>query len=131
MRLTGFHPLAVVSAFVLMGACANEPAATPSAPPAAAPATNGSILEMSIPASGSTVKGPVNELMLHFNPAARLDEVTVTGPQGTMPMMITPVGEVQHYSLPLSGLGPGAYTVAWRATSQGREYQDSFGFTVR
>ena len=69
--------------------------------------------------------------MLHFNPPARLDEVTVTGPGGTMPMMITPVGEVQHYALPLSGLGPGAYTAAWRATAQGREHRGSFGFTVR
>ena len=46
-------------------------------------------------------------------------------------MMITAVGEVDHYSLPLSADAPGAYTVAWRASVQGREHQGSFGFTVR
>ena len=92
---------------------------------------SGSILEMSIPAAGSTVQGPVDELILHFNPPARLDEVTVTGPEGAMPMMVTSVGEVQDYSLPLPALGAGAYSVAWRATAQGHAYQGSFAFTVR
>ena len=130
MRLTGSHALAVVAVFALPGGCTNESAAAPSAQPAAH-AASGSILEMSIPAAGSTVKGPVNELMLHFNPPARLDEVSVTGPQGAMPMMITPVGEVQHYSLPLSELGAGAYAVSWRATAQGHEHQGSFTFNVK
>lgn len=57
--------------------------------------------------------------------------MTVTGPEGAMPMMVTAVGEVEHYSLPLSSDAPGAYTVAWRATAKGREYQGRFGFTVR
>lgn len=131
MGLTGRHALALLAAFALPSGCANEPVPGPGVAPAAVPATSGSILEMSIPAAGSTVQPPVNELMLHFNPPARLEEVTVSGPQGTMPMMITPVGEVQHYSLPLSGLGPGPYTVAWRATAGGRTNQGSFGFTVR
>jgi methionine-rich copper-binding protein CopC len=47
-----------------------------------------------------------------------------------MPMMITAVGEVDHYVLPLSELGNGAYTVAWRATSSGLEYQGTFSFRV-
>lgn len=74
---------------------------------------------------------PVNELVLHFLPPALLGEVTVTGLQGMMPMMVTAVGEVEHYALPLSANAPGAYTVAWCATRQGRDYQGSFGFTVR
>ena len=131
MRLTGLHALAVLAAFALPGGCTSEPAAAPRAASSSAPRASGSILEMSIPAAGSTVKGPVDALMLHFNPPARLDEVTVTGPQGKMPMMITPVGEVQHYSLPLSDLEPGTYTVTWRAKAQGRDDHGSFGFTVR
>lgn len=94
------------------------------------PAADRSILAWSRPAAGTTVAAPVNELVFHFTPPARLGEVTVTGPEGAMPMMVTAVGEVEHYSLPLSA-APGAYTVAWRATRQGRDYQGSFGFTVR
>ena len=131
MRVSRLPAVAATAALALLGACATEPAPADRVGPAAAPEAGQSILEMSIPAAGSTVKGPVNELMLHFNPPARLDQVTVTGPEGTMPMMITPVGEVQHYALPLSDLGPGAYTVNWRATAQGTQHRGSFGFTVR
>lgn len=98
---------------------------------AAGTSAAGSILAGSRPAAGSTVDGSVNELVLRFSPPARLAEVTVSGPEGLMPMMVTAVGEVEHYSLPLSASIPGAYTVAWRASAKGREYQDSFGFTVR
>jgi methionine-rich copper-binding protein CopC len=98
---------------------------------AAAPEASGSILEWSRPASGSTVSAPVNELQLHFSPPARLHEVTVTGPELTMPIMVTAVGEVEHYSLPLSGVEAGSYSVSWRATAAGREHSGSFGFSVR
>lgn len=90
-----------------------------------------SILAKSNPASGSTVAGPVNQLELWFNPPARLGEVTVAGPDGMMPMMVTAVGEVGHYSLPLSGLGSGNYTVTWKAMAAGTTYQGSFQFRVR
>lgn len=130
MRLSRLHALAVVAA-IIPAACASETATAPAATPAAVPATGQSILQTSIPAAGSTVKAPVNELMLNFNPPARLDEVTVSGPGGSMPMMVTAVGEVQHYSLPVSGLGPGTYRVNWRATAKGQEHRGSFSFTVR
>lgn len=91
----------------------------------------GSILAWSTPAAGSTVSGPVDELVFHFTPPARLSEVIITGPDGTTPMMVSAVGEVEHYSLPLGAEEPGNYTVAWRATAQGREHRGSFGFTVR
>ena len=91
----------------------------------------GSILAWSTPAAGSTVRAPVDELVLHFSPPARLGEVTVTGPEGAMPMMVTAVGEVEHYSLPLSGLGPGTYRVDWKALAASREYRGSFNFSVR
>ena len=47
-----------------------------------------------------------------------------------MPTMIHAVGETQRYSLPLSGLVPGTYSVNWRATAQSREYRGTFGFNV-
>lgn len=94
-------------------------------------AAEGSILAWSRPTAGSTVSAPVNELVFHFSPPARLGEVTVTGPEGTMPMMVTAVGEVEHYSLPVSGLGPGRYTVDWKASSRGVDHNGSFSFVVR
>lgn len=106
------------------------PAATATAVerPAAAAA---SILAWTKPAAGTTVTAPVDELVFHFSPPARLGEVTVTGPDGAMPMMVTAVGEVEHYELPLTADTPGSYTIAWRATRQGREHQGSFGFIIR
>lgn len=98
---------------------------------AAQTTADGSILAWTKPAAGSTVSAPVNELVFHFSPPARLGEVTVTGPEGAMPMMVTAVGGVEHYSLPLSGLGPGRYTVEWKATARGVDYNGSFGFEVR
>ncbi|HEU5286053.1 MAG TPA: copper resistance CopC family protein [Sphingomicrobium sp.] len=109
----------------LLGSCA-------AAPPAEPAATAQSILQSSTPADGSTVQGPVDSLELRFSPPARLHELTVTGSDGlTMPTMVTTVGEVPHYSIPLPGLGAGAYTVNWRATAAGASHRGSFRFTVR
>jgi len=118
-------------AVLLCSACAanSVDAQAQAANGAAAPAS-ASILASSTPAAGATVAAPVNELVLHFAPPARLLEVTVAGPDGTMPMMVSAVGEVDHYALPLSGLGPGRYTVAWRASRSGAEHRGSFGFAV-
>lgn len=46
-------------------------------------------------------------------------------------MMVHSVGEVADYSIPLPGLGPGSYTVNWRATAQAKAYQGSVPFTVK
>lgn len=89
------------------------------------------LLASSVPGNGETVRAPLNRLELHFSPPARLMEVTLSGPGGLMPMMVTPVGETAHYSLPVSGLGPGSYTVDWRALAGSREQRGSFAFTVR
>jgi len=48
-----------------------------------------------------------------------------------MPIMVHSLGETLDYSLPLSGLSEGIYTVSWRATSQGRGYQGNYSFTVK
>lgn len=85
----------------------------------------------STPAADSIVAAPVNELVLNFDPPARLGEVTVTGPDGMMPTMVTSVGEVPRYVIPVHGLGPGNYTVRWAATVGGQAHEGSFGFIVR
>jgi methionine-rich copper-binding protein CopC len=129
MKLSSLHTPALIAAIALSIGCAPTAAVDPAGP---AEAQDGqSILVSSSPAAGSTVSEPVNELLLRFSPPARLHEVTVTGPEGTMPMMITAVGEVEHYSLPLSGLGAGSYTVDWRASAAGAQHEGRFGFTVR
>jgi methionine-rich copper-binding protein CopC len=111
----------------LLGGCAQN------SDGASSPSTSAerSVLVSSTPAAGSTVAAPVNELVLNFDPPARLWEVTVIGPDGMMPTMITSVGEVSRYSVPLAGLGPGNYTVGWRATIGGQAHEGSFGFTVQ
>lgn len=111
----------------LLGGCAQSPD-PPSSPSSSAET---SILVSSSPSAGSTVAAPVNELVLNFDPPARLGEVTVTGPDGMMPMMITSVGEVPRYSVPLHGLGPGDYVVRWTATAGGQAHEGSFRFTVQ
>lgn len=123
-----FFPLLAGIAALGLGACAAQPAAAPAAP-AAAPA--GSILQSSNPAPGATVQGPLNSLVLHFQPPARLDELLVAGPDGTMPMMISAAGEQAHYTIPLPALGPGVYNVSWRATSAGQQQRGNFAFTVK
>jgi len=113
---------------VLLGGCATRVSdEAPSAPAESA----SSILISSKPAAGSTVSAPIDELRLHFNPPARLDEVTVSTPDGQMPMMVHAVGETVDYSIPLPGLAAGTYAVSWRATSAGRSYSGTFGFSVR
>jgi len=125
VRLRSIAGLAVGGA--LLNGCAVQHSLTPSS---IATHAERSILVSSNPAAGSTSRAPVETLELHFNPPAQLNEVTVTGPDGIMPTMIHPVGDVPDYSIPLSGLGPGAYTVNWRATAQQREYFGSFEFAV-
>jgi methionine-rich copper-binding protein CopC len=125
MARFGSTAMSAFAAMSLITGCA----AAPSAEPAAA---TQSILQSSIPADGSTVAGPVTELKLRFSPPARLDELTVTGSDGmTMPMMVTAAGEVSSYSIPVSDLETGAYTVQWRASAAGTPHQGAIRFTVR
>ena len=128
----GPHAPAMLAASVLLCGCMQppQPAAAVSPPPTAG-TTRAGILTGSSPSAGATVDAPVRDLVLHFSPAARLSEVTVTGPDGAMPMMVTPVGEVEHYALPLPDLGPGRYEVAWEASAGGTKHRGRFNFIVR
>src|SRR4051812_31037503 len=99
--------IGTVGIAVALAGCAAEPVTSPVGQ------LNASILASSVPGAGSMVREPVDSLELHFNPPARLDEIIVRGPAGAMPMMVHAVGTVAHYSLPLSGIGPGKYQVEW------------------
>ena len=99
---------------------------------AASPTVSRSLLASSSPADGSTVPAPVNKLEFRFAKPARLHEITVTGVDGLkMPIMVTAVGEVTRYSVPLDGLGAGSYTVDWRASSTGFDDQGDIHFVVK
>lgn len=120
----------LLAAVALLPACSAAP--TPAAANTAATTDRQSLLASSSPVNGATVAGPVNSLELRFSRPARLGEVTVTGSDGSqMPMMVTAVGEVTDYSLPLDGLGAGSYTVNWRASSAGIDYRGEIHFGVR
>lgn len=99
--------------------------------PSAGPAASAPLLSGSSPANGAVVSGPIHALELHFSPPARLMDVTVNGPDGLSPMMVTAAGEQAHYSLPLHAVRPGTYFIDWRAKSGGREDRGTFSFTVR
>ena len=45
--------------------------------------------------------------------------------------MVHSMGEVADYSIPLSGLEAGTYTVSWKATAQAKAYRGSFAFTAK
>lgn len=91
-----------------------------------------SILKSSSPANGATLAGAPDNLVLTFTRPTRLIEVVVIGSDGSeMPIMVTAAGELERFSVPLSGLEPGVYSVRWRATSAGRPYEGSLRFTIR
>ena len=125
MSLFASRAQAVLVGFLLITGCAESPAAAPAASP------RGSILATSIPGAGSIVDGPVEELMLHFSAPVVLSEVTVVGPEGTIPLMITPAGATEHYSIPLPSLQAGQYKVKWRAATNGREHEGTLTFIAR
>ena len=118
-------PLNLLAVVVPLSAC------VPARVPASVTTSSQSLLLVSsTPAAGSTVRGPVEELLFRFSTPVRLMEVIVAGPKEAMPVMITPAGETEAYSIPVSDLETGSYSVSWRATSAGREFAGSFSFRV-
>lgn len=91
-----------------------------------------SILKQSKPADGASATGPVEQIELWFSKPVRLFELTVSGDDGlAMPTMVTSAGPVEHYSVPVSILTQGTYSVRWRATAGERSHEGSFSFTVK
>lgn len=88
-------------------------------------------LVRTVPADGATVAAP-QILSLTFREPVRLAEVTITGPSGEMPMMVTSAGEQTDYQLPLVDLEAGTHEVRWRALARdGTALEGRLSFTVR
>ena len=88
-------------------------------------------LVRSVPPDGAIVRAP-QTLSLAFREPVRLAEVTLAGPSGEMPMMVTSAGEQTDYRLPLSDLEAGTHEVRWRALARdGTTLEGRFSFTVR
>ena len=77
------------------------------------------------------MEGPVDEIRLRFSKPARLLELTISGPDGDMPMMVESADETHEYSIPLPGLGTGKYEARWRASAAGEESSGRLIFSVR
>jgi copper resistance protein C len=87
-------------------------------------------LARSVPADGATVRAP-QTLSLTFREPVRLAEVTITGPSGEMPMMVTAAGEQTSYTLPLVDLEAGTHELRWRALRRdGAPIEGRLSFTV-
>jgi len=94
-------------------------------------ASREALLARSIPAAGATVRAP-QTLSLSFREPVRLVEVTITGPSGEMPMMVTAAGEQRSYTVPLPDLESGPHEVRWRALDRGgMAHEGRLSFTVR
>jgi len=88
-----------------------------------------SILASSTPAAGSTVP-EVGALTLAFDPPARLDELLVDGPSGTIATMVHAVGERREHRVPIDASAPGTYVVRWRARVGASDHRGRFSFVV-
>ena len=96
-----------------------------------AEASREALLVRSAPADGATVRAP-QTLSLSFREPVRLVEVTITGPSGEMPMMVTAAGEQSSYAVPLPDLESGPHEVRWRALDRGGIAREGrLSFTVR
>jgi len=91
-----------------------------------------SLLEASIPADGARLTASPENLVLSFRTPVRLQEVTVLGSDGqTVPMMITAAGLSRSFSIPMPDLGPGSYSVRWRALDErGSSQEGNLGFVI-
>ena len=74
-------------------------------------------LEKSMPAENSVVATAPSQLAMHFSEATRLTAVSVQkdGDKESMHVSALPAQASEDVSVPLELLGPGKYTVNWRA----------------
>jgi copper resistance protein C len=111
---------------------ASAVAAPLSAPPAFAHA----FLDHAVPGVGMTVSGPVREIRIWYTQGVvtAFSAVTVSGPSGAIPASrpVNAPGDQQEVIVRLGrALGPGTYTVNWRALSvDTHTTTGSFHFTV-
>ena len=133
LALMRTHPplLSLTAILLVIGGCSSQPPAPEPTAVAVVAAGPTDLSVRSTPVAGSTVAGPVNVLLLDFSAPVALGEVTVSGPDGLMPMMLSPAGIQTHYEVPLPALGSGSYTVAWKASLNGAPKSGNFAFTVK
>ena len=74
-------------------------------------------LEKSTPAENSVMATAPSQLALHFSEATRLTAVSIQkdGDKESMHVSALPAQASEDMSVPLEPLGPGKYTVSWRA----------------
>lgn len=87
-------------------------------------------LHASVPADKSKVAAP-EAIELHFSDAARLTALTLQQGNAAPKSLSVPSKAAKDISVPVKGLGPGAYTVSWRVASEdGHVMSGNFSFTV-
>jgi methionine-rich copper-binding protein CopC len=76
-------------------------------------------LKQATPANGSVVKTAPAQIMLMFSEAANLTRLTIqkTGDQQAQKLGPLPKAAARHFMIVAPKLGPGAYTVSYRAVS--------------
>jgi hypothetical protein len=75
-------------------------------------------LKEALPADGSTVKAPPEQIMLTFSQAARLTALTIRKEGGEeVKLAPLPPGTSAHLMVPAPKLAPGKYTVSYRVVS--------------
>lgn len=96
----------------------------------AAPVAAHAVLTGTQPERGATVTEQLDMVVLEFNEPVAFAQVQVAGPDGTRVEEGTPVERGETVQQALSSLlEPGAYTVAFRATSDdGHPIEDTFEF---
>lgn len=74
-------------------------------------------MEKSTPADNSVVASPPSKLELHFSEATRLTAVSIQkdGDKESTHISALPAQPAEDVNVPLDPLGPGKYTVSWRA----------------
>lgn len=127
--LAAFAATAVIAGACSAGESTRQESAGAQPTPTGA---SGGVLASSAPANGARLRTSPRTLVLTFNVAVRLAEVTVAGADGQlMPMMVSSAGATRRYELPLEPLTEGAYTVRWRAVDErGTSHEGSIAFQV-
>lgn len=115
------------------------PATEPATPAAESPivlaqATTGMTkLKSSTPADGSEVSGSPKEVTLVFPHPMILTDLTVSpvGAKGK-PAKVKPGEPKESVTVPIDPVGPGKYSVAWRAKgADGHQMRGTFRFSVK
>jgi hypothetical protein len=91
-------------------------------------------LESSMPADGAVLTSAPKEVMLHFSEATRLTALTIQkdGDKDAKSIATLPKDPTAAATVPLDVLGPGKYTVSWRALGDDSHVMNGkLSFTVK